>query len=138
MSDILVHGHRSLLQIMKLLFPELDDSLGYMMKSENHVQLIPVDAPRFLVCLYVCIPPVSGETYEVVRGQQDLLPIVALHNLKFLLYDLEPIIIRWFHRVREAWWLGSLEISKQAPLLHIDHCLMHSMEHLGLYHRYLF
>jgi hypothetical protein len=33
-----------------------------------------------------------------VRSQQDFLPVVALHNLKFLLYDLESVIgIHQFH-----------------------------------------
>jgi hypothetical protein len=77
---------------LKFLLLELDDSLGYMMRLENHLELIPVDALWFLMCLYVCIPPVSCGTYELVRRQQDLLPIVALYNLKFLLYDLEPVV----------------------------------------------
>jgi hypothetical protein len=85
MSDILAHGHGFLLLILKFLILELDDSLGYMMRLENHLELILVNALWFLMCLYVYIPPVSCGTYELVRRQQDLLPIVALYNLKFLL-----------------------------------------------------
>jgi hypothetical protein len=98
MSDILVHGHGSLLSILKFLLLELDDSLGYMMRSKNQLELIPVDALWFLVCFYLCIPPNSYGTYELVRGQHDLLPIVSLHNLKFLLYNLKPFVsIHWLH-----------------------------------------
>jgi hypothetical protein len=63
-----------------------------MMRAKGNIKLIPVDTVRFFMSFHVCIPPVSYGTYELARGQRDLLPVVALHNLKFLLYDLEPVI----------------------------------------------
>jgi hypothetical protein len=45
---------------------------------------------------------------------------VALHNLKFLLYDLEPVVgIHWLHGVRDSRWLGPLEVSKPVPLMRL-------------------
>jgi hypothetical protein len=43
MSDTLAHDHGCLLQIVELFLLELDDSLGYMMRSENHLEFIPID-----------------------------------------------------------------------------------------------
>jgi hypothetical protein len=90
-SDILAHHHGSLLQILKLLL-ELDNTLRYMMRSENHLELIPVDGVGFFISFYICIPPISYGAYQLVRSQQDLTPMVAQHNLKLLLYRLKPII----------------------------------------------
>jgi hypothetical protein len=134
-SDILTHGHGSLLQILKFLLLELHYSLRNMMRAKDSLKLVPVDAVGFFMSFYVRIPPVSCRAYELVRGQLDLLPIVALYNLKFFLYDLEPVVsIHWLHAVWEAWWLSPLKISKFVSLLrlwcllvllHIDHCLLH-------------
>jgi hypothetical protein len=70
------------------------------MRANVILKLILVDVVGFFTNFHVRIPPVSYGTYELVRGQQDLLPVVALHNLKFLLYYLEPAIgIHWLHTV---------------------------------------
>jgi hypothetical protein len=114
-----------------------------MMRSESHLELIPLDGVRFFMCFYICVPPIS---------QHDLLPIVALHNLQLVLYYLELVIdIHGFHGVRESWRLGPLEFSKLVSLLrpwcllvllhisqgllHVDHALLHSLEHLSLHHQ---
>jgi hypothetical protein len=85
-----------------------------------------------------------------VRSQHDLLPIVALYNLKLLLYILEPVIaVHGFHGARKGWQLGPLKFSKLVSLLwlwcllvllhvshsllHVDHGLLHSVKHLSLY-----
>jgi hypothetical protein len=47
-----------LLQILELLL-ELDNTLRYVMRSESHLELIPVDGVRFLMSIYICIPPIS-------------------------------------------------------------------------------
>jgi hypothetical protein len=117
------------------------------MRVKDILKFIPVDVVGFFMSFHVRIPPVSRGTYELVRGQQDLLSVVALHNLKFLLYDLEPVVgIHWLHVVLGAWGLSPLEISKSISLLwlrcllvllHIDHCLLHSLGHLSLHHQYL-
>jgi hypothetical protein len=141
-SDILTH-HGSLLHILELLL-ELDYTLGYIMRSKSHLELIPVDTLGFSMSFYICISPISCRAYQLVRSQHDLLPMVALHNLKLLLYSLEPVIdVHGFHKVREGWCLGPLEFSKLVSvlqlwcmriLLHIDHSELHDLEHLSLHH----
>jgi hypothetical protein len=70
------------------------------MRSEIHLELIPVDDVGFFMSFYMCIPPISCGAYKLVRSQQDLLTMVALHNLKLLLHRLEPVIdIHGFHEV---------------------------------------
>jgi hypothetical protein len=36
------------------------------MRSENHFELIPVDAIRFFMGFHICIPPISCGAYELV------------------------------------------------------------------------
>jgi hypothetical protein len=68
------------------------------MRAKDNLKLILVDVVGFFMSFHVCIPPVNYVTYELVCGQQDILPVVALHNLKFLFYNLEPVID--IHRLR--------------------------------------
>jgi hypothetical protein len=119
MSDILARCHRSLLQILELLLLEFDYTLGYMMRSESHLDLILVDVVGFFLSFYICIPPISCGAHKLVRSQQNLLPMVALHNLKLLLHRLAVIGVHGFHGVRESWRLGPLEFSKLVPLLRL-------------------
>jgi hypothetical protein len=65
MSDILAHHHRSLFQILKLLL-KLDHTLRYMMRSESHLELIPVDAFRFFMSFCICLPPIRCRAYKLV------------------------------------------------------------------------
>jgi hypothetical protein len=37
-----------------------------MMRGENNLKLIPVDGVGFFMGFYVCIPPISYGTYELV------------------------------------------------------------------------
>jgi hypothetical protein len=146
MSDILAHHHGSLFQILELLL-ELHYTLGYMMRSESHLELIPVVAFGFFMSFYICIPLISCGAYQFVRSQNDLLPVVALYNLKLLLYGLELVIsVHGFHGVRESWWLDPLEFSKLVSLLrlwcllvllHVGHGLLYGLEHLSLHHQNL-
>jgi hypothetical protein len=97
-SDILTHNHGSLLQILEFLLLELDYTLGHMMRPESHLELILADGVGFFMSFYICIPPIRCRAYKLVRSYQDLLPVVALHNLKLLLYSLGPIIgVHRFH-----------------------------------------
>jgi hypothetical protein len=124
------------------------------MRSESHLELIPIDAFGFFMSFYICIPPIRCRAYKLVRSQHDLLPIVALHNLKLLLYNLELVIgVHRFHRMRESWRLGPLEFSKLVSLLrlqcllillyvshgllHVDHGLLQGLEHMSLHHQNL-
>jgi hypothetical protein len=66
MSDILIHHHGSLLQILELLFLELDYPFGYVMRSESHLKLIPVDVVEFFMGFYICIPPISYGAHKLV------------------------------------------------------------------------
>jgi hypothetical protein len=67
MSDILARHHGSLLQILELLV-ELDYALRYVMGSENHLELIPVDGVKFFMSFYICIPPISCRAYKLVQS----------------------------------------------------------------------
>jgi hypothetical protein len=40
--------------------------LGYMMRSENHLELISVDVVGFFMGFYVCIQPISYGAYELM------------------------------------------------------------------------
>jgi hypothetical protein len=147
-SDILAHHHGSLLQILELLL-KLNNTLRYVMRSESHLQLIPVDAFGFFMSFYICIPPIRCIAYKLVRSQQDL-PTIALHDMKLLLYSLEPVIgIHGFHGVRESRWLSPLEFSNLVSLLrlqcllvlhhvshglpHVYHGLLHGLKHMSLH-----
>jgi hypothetical protein len=66
MGDILIHCHGSLLQILELLLPELDNALRYMIKEEIHLELIPVDGVRFFMSFYICISPISCRSYQLM------------------------------------------------------------------------
>jgi hypothetical protein len=48
-----------LLSTFWFLLLELVDSLGYMMRSENHLELISVDDVGFFIGVYICIPPIG-------------------------------------------------------------------------------
>jgi hypothetical protein len=66
-SDILAHRHGSLLQILELLL-KLDNALRYVMRAESHLELIPVDGVRFFMSFYICIPPISCGSYQLMRS----------------------------------------------------------------------
>jgi hypothetical protein len=65
-SDILAHHHGSLFQILELLLLELDYTLRYMMRSESHLELIPIDGVGFFMSFYICIPLVSCRAYKLM------------------------------------------------------------------------
>jgi hypothetical protein len=58
-SDVLIHYHGSLLQMLKLLLLELDHTLGNMVSSESNSELWPVNNLWFLMHFYISIPPVG-------------------------------------------------------------------------------
>jgi hypothetical protein len=68
LSDVLVHRHGPLFQILKLFLLQLDHSLGNMMCTESCSEFWSVDALGFLMGFHVSIPPVSCKTRELVRG----------------------------------------------------------------------
>jgi hypothetical protein len=115
---------------------------------ETSSKLQPVDVFGFLMGFHISIPPVGCRTRELVRGQQHLLKVVALHHLQLLLNGLEPIIsIHWLHNMRTGRRLSALKISKPIPQrwwrhlrlssLHVDHGLLHSLKHLCLHSQHL-
>jgi hypothetical protein len=67
-SGILAHHHGYLLQILKLLLLKLDNTLWYVMRAESHLELIPVDGVRFFMSFYICIPPISCRSYQLMRS----------------------------------------------------------------------
>jgi hypothetical protein len=36
------------------------------MRSESHLELIPVDGVRVLMSFYICIPPINYGAYQLV------------------------------------------------------------------------
>jgi hypothetical protein len=65
-------------------FLSLITHLEVVMRMKSHLELIPADAFGFFMSFYIRISPISYGAYKLVRSQQDLLPVVALHNLKLL------------------------------------------------------
>jgi hypothetical protein len=56
----------SLFQFLEFLLLELDYTLGYMMRSENHLELILADGVKFFMGFYICIPPIRCRAYTLV------------------------------------------------------------------------
>jgi hypothetical protein len=109
LGDLLVHRHGPLFQILKLLLLQLDDSLGNMMFTDSSSEFCPVDALGFLMGFHVSISPVGCRTRKLVKGQQHLLMIVALHHLQLLLNKLELVIsIHRLQSMRKGRWLSEL------------------------------
>jgi hypothetical protein len=67
LSDILIHRHGPLFQILKLLL-QLDNSLVNMMCTESSSEFWLVDALGFLMGFHVSIPPVCCRTQKLVRS----------------------------------------------------------------------
>jgi hypothetical protein len=67
-SDILAHHLGSLFQILEFLLPELDNTLRYVMRLENHLELNLVDGVGFFMGFYICIPPIRCRSYQLVSG----------------------------------------------------------------------
>jgi hypothetical protein len=55
LSDVLIHRHGPLFQILKLFLLQLDHSLGNMMCTETSPKFRPVDALGLLVCFHISI-----------------------------------------------------------------------------------
>jgi hypothetical protein len=68
LSDVLVHRHGPLFQILKLFLLQLDHSLGNMMCTESSPEFRLVEALGLLVGFHISIPPVGYRTRELVRG----------------------------------------------------------------------
>jgi hypothetical protein len=68
LGDILIHRHRPMFQILKLLLLQLDNSLGNMMCMKSSSEFWPVDALRLLMGFHVSIPLVDYRTRELVRS----------------------------------------------------------------------
>jgi hypothetical protein len=58
-SNVLIHRHGSLLQIMELLLLELHHTFRNMVSAKSCSKLRPVDALRFLMCFYIGFPSVG-------------------------------------------------------------------------------
>jgi hypothetical protein len=68
LSDVLVHRHGPLFQLLKLFLLQLHHSLGNMMCTESSSKFRPFDALGFLMGFHISIPPVGCRTRELVRG----------------------------------------------------------------------
>jgi hypothetical protein len=68
LSDVLVHRHGPLFQILKLFLLQLDHSLGNMMCTESSPEFYLVDALGLLMGFHISIPPAGCRTRELVRG----------------------------------------------------------------------
>jgi hypothetical protein len=67
-SDILIHHHGSLLHILEFLLLDLDYTLGHMMRSEIHLELILPDGVGFFMSFYICMPAIRCKAYKLVRS----------------------------------------------------------------------
>jgi hypothetical protein len=68
LSDVLIHRHGLLFQILKLFLLQLDHSLRNMMCMESGSEFWLVDALGLLMGFHVSIPLVGCRTRELVRG----------------------------------------------------------------------
>jgi hypothetical protein len=68
LSDIFIHRHGPLFQILKLFLLQLDQSLGNMMYTERSSEFRLVDALMLLMDFHISIPPVGCRTRELVRS----------------------------------------------------------------------
>jgi hypothetical protein len=68
LSDVLIHRHGPLFQILKLFLLQRDHSLGNMMYLKSSPKFWPVDALGLLVGLHISIPLVGYRARELVRG----------------------------------------------------------------------
>jgi hypothetical protein len=68
LSDVLIHRHGLLFQILKLFLLQLDHSLRNMMCMESGSEFRLVDALGLLMGFHVSIPLVGCRTRELVRG----------------------------------------------------------------------
>jgi hypothetical protein len=120
------------------------------MSSEAILELLPVDAFWLLVGFDIRIPPIYIRTFQLVQSKQNLLTVVALDHLQLLLNGLQPIIgIHWLNGVRECRRFGPLKLSKFVTglglwcwlmplnMLHVDHSLLHGLQHLSLHYQNL-
>jgi hypothetical protein len=121
-----------------------------MMSPEAIPELLLVDAFWLLVGFDISIPPIYSGTFQLVRSKQNLPTVVALDHLQLLLNGLQPIIdIHWLDWVRECRRFGPLKLSKfvtglglwrwllPLSLLHVDHSLLHGLQHLSLHYENL-
>jgi hypothetical protein len=75
-----------------------------MMSAEVHLELRPSYSIRIGVCRCEGIPPIGRGSLEPSRGVQDLFPVAALGDIRFLSNDLELVIgIQRINRLRERW-----------------------------------
>jgi hypothetical protein len=68
LSDVLIHRHGPLFQILKLFLLQLNHSLGNMMCTESSPEFWPVDGLGLIMGFHISIPPLDCRTRELVRG----------------------------------------------------------------------
>jgi hypothetical protein len=78
--------------------------------------------PSYCVCIRMCcsegIPPFGRGAFKSSRSIQDLLSIVALHNVQLLSYDLKPVIgIQGVNRMRKCRGMMTHKVSVLVPSL---------------------
>jgi hypothetical protein len=56
-SNILIHCHRALPQVLELFLFQLDHALGIMMSVDSSPKLLPIDALRLLRSIHIRMPP---------------------------------------------------------------------------------
>jgi hypothetical protein len=52
-----------------------------MMRMETILEFLPIDAFGFFMSFNISVPPICSRTFQLVRGKQNLLVVVALDNL---------------------------------------------------------
>ena len=62
------------------------------MSVEVVLEFLLIYAFALLMILDVGIPPIGSRTLQLVRGVEDILTVIASHNLQLLLYCFEPVI----------------------------------------------
>jgi hypothetical protein len=149
-SNILIHHHRALPQVLELFLFQLDHALGNVMSAESGPELLPNDALRLLMSIHIRIPPFRCRSLQLVRCKEHSFPDTTLYNLKLLLNRLQPVVcIHGFHIMRKVGRLSPLELTQlvsqlwlwngliSVGILHGRHGLLHSLQHLHLHDQHL-
>jgi hypothetical protein len=86
------------------------------MSTEVLLKFLQSDSVSICMGCSVGIPPVRRDAFKSPRSIQDLLSVVALHNVQLLAYHLELVIdIQGINRVRERRWVMAHEIPLLIP-----------------------
>jgi hypothetical protein len=64
-SNILIHHHKALLQVLELFLFQLDHTLGNVISTESGPELLPINALQLMI-IHMHIPPFRCSSFQLV------------------------------------------------------------------------